>query len=159
MLSNHFEVDAIELSTEAVSLARQWDEKSCFIEGSIFNSSVTKKQYDAVYCYDLLHLFTNLDRAKLILRCIEQLEQAGVFYFTCFSDEDASFGKGMELEKNTFEYKKGKSAHFFSDDDLRKHFKETHIVETGLVEENFEYSNGETRSYKLRYVFGKRAMP
>lgn len=158
LLSNEFEVDAIELSTEAVSLARRWDEKTFFMEGSILDSPVTKKLYDAVYCYDLLHLFTSHDRAKLIQRCMEQLEHAGIFYFTCFSDEDASFGMGLEIEKNTFEYKKGKIAHFFSDDDLRAHFKEAEIIETGSLEENFEYTSGGTRSYKLRYVVGKRPM-
>jgi len=156
LLSNDFEVDAIEISSEAILLACQWDVRSCFIEGSIFDSSVTNKQYDAVYCYDLLHLFTTFDRAKLIQRCMEHLQQAGFFYFTCFSDEDASFGMGSEIEKNTFEYKKGKFAHFFDDDDLRNHFKETNIIETGQIEENFIYSNGGTRSYKLRYVFGKK---
>jgi 2-polyprenyl-3-methyl-5-hydroxy-6-metoxy-1,4-benzoquinol methylase len=75
ILSDTFDVNAIELSSEAVLLARQWDDKSWFIEGSIFDSSVTNKQYDAVYCYDLLHLFTNIDRATLIHRCMEKLGQ------------------------------------------------------------------------------------
>lgn len=154
ILSDTFEIDAIELSSEAVILARQWDDRSCFIEESIFDLSVTNKQYDAVYCYDLLHLFTKIDREKLILKCIEQLGQEGIYYFTCFSDEDAAFGKGMEVEKNTFEYKDGKLAHFFSEDDLKNHFKETNIIETGSLQENFEYSNGAIRTYKLRYIYG-----
>ncbi|MGF7047832.1 SAM-dependent methyltransferase [Paenibacillus sp. DS2015] len=156
ILSDTFQVDAIELSTEAVLLARQWDHRSCFIEGSIFEIPLRDKQYNAVYCYDLIHLFTKLDRMSLVRTCIELLDEEGIYYFTCFSNEDASYGNGVEIEENTFEYKKDKVSHFFNEDDLINHFKDTVIFETGTLQEDFEYTNNTIRTYKLRYIFGKK---
>ncbi|MBH5316526.1 class I SAM-dependent methyltransferase [Paenibacillus sp. GSMTC-2017] len=156
LLSDTFQVDAIELSSEAITLARLWDSKSNFIEQSIFDLPDTNKKYDAIFCYGLIHLFTESDRAKLVNKCLEQLAQKGVYYFTCFSDEDAAYGIGKEVEYNTFEYKRGKIAHFFSEDDLRNRFKESKIIETGSLEENFEYANDTIKTYKLRYILGMK---
>ncbi|RUS45856.1 bifunctional 2-polyprenyl-6-hydroxyphenol methylase/3-demethylubiquinol 3-O-methyltransferase UbiG [Cohnella sp. AR92] len=156
ILSDTFQVDAIEISTEAINLAREWDKRSYFIEGSIFELSTSNKCYDAIYCYDLLHLFAQIERIKLIETCVQHLNKGGLYYFTCFSNEDESFGVGQEIEENTFEYKKGKISHFFSEDDLIRHFKETEIIETGKVEEVFEYSDNSIRTYKLRYIYGQK---
>lgn len=155
ILSDTFQVDAIEISSEAVLLGRQWDTGSHFIEGSIFDLSFNNKRYDAIYCYDLIHLFTKSERMRLIKTCIQQLNEGGIYYFTCFSNEDESFGVGKEIEYNTFEYKKGKISHFFDEDDLINHFSETEIKEIGEVEEVFEYSNDVSRTYKLRYIYGR----
>ncbi|MNO38366.1 Methyltransferase domain protein [compost metagenome] len=156
ILSDIFQVDAIEISSEAILLAKQWDNRSCFIEGSIFEPQFNNKIYDAMYCYDLIHLFTASERMRLIEICIQRLETGGIYYFTCFSNKDESYGKGNEIEENTFEYKKGKISHFFDEDDLIDHFKDTEIIETGEIEETFEYSNNENRIYKLRYIYGKK---
>lgn len=155
-LSDTFEVDAIELSPKAVLLARKLDTKTNFIEGSFFDLLPHDKKYNALYCYDFLHLFTHSDRLRIIELGLNQLDQDGVYYFTCFSNEDAAFGIGEEIENNTFEYKKGKIAHFFDKNDLEGHFKDTEILETGTINECLEYSNGTTRVYKLRYIFGKK---
>lgn len=156
LLSDSFEVDAIELSPKAVLLARKMDNKTNYIEGSLFDLLPNDKKYNAIYCYDLLHLFTQLDRRRIIEACMGQLDRDGVYYFTCFSNEDAAFGIGEEIEENTFEYKKGKIAHFFTKEDLEDHFKNSEIIETGTINEYLEYSNRSTRVYKLRYIFGKK---
>jgi SAM-dependent methyltransferase len=156
ILSDTFQVDAIEISPEAIILGRQWDTRSYFIEGSIFEIFVDNKRFDAIYCYDLIHLFTKADRIRVVEICLQQLNEGGIYYFTCFSNEDESFGTGKEIEENTFEYKKGKISHFFDEDDLINLFSKTEIIETGKVEEKLEYSNNENRSYKLRYIYGKK---
>jgi SAM-dependent methyltransferase len=156
ILSDSFQVDAIEISPEAILLARQWDDRSNFIEASIFEIRSNNKRYDAIYCYDLLHLFTKAERIRLIETCIQQLNEDGIYYFICFSNEDESFGVGKEIEENTFEYKTGKISHFFDEEDLISHFSNTEIIQTGKVEEGFEYSNNAFRTYKLRYIYGKK---
>ncbi|GIO36815.1 hypothetical protein J41TS12_16760 [Paenibacillus antibioticophila] len=53
ILSESFQVDAIEISSEAVLLRRQWDTRSCFIEGSIFglsSNSIVIIRYIDSYC-------------------------------------------------------------------------------------------------------------
>lgn len=92
----------------------------------------------------------------MIETSMQQLNEDGLYYFTCFSNEDESFGVGEEIEENTFKYKKGKVAHFFDEKDLISHFSKTEVIETGNIEERFEYSNNEFRTYKLRYIYGKK---
>lgn len=150
-LSSHFKVDAVELSADAVTLAREWDPTSDVIQESVLMMNL-RKQYDGIYCYDLLHLFLQDDRSQLIHNCIQHLRKNGVMYFTCFSDEDPHCGVGKELESGTYEYKEGKYAHFFSEEDLREHFSALHIIETGTVVENLTNMSNVSQQYILRII-------
>jgi chemotaxis methyl-accepting protein methylase len=80
--------------------------------------SILEEKVDAIYCYDMLHLFLEEDRRGLVANCLEQLQPDGWLYFTSFSDEDANNGCGALLEPGTYGYKEGKCAHFFSDVEL-----------------------------------------
>jgi SAM-dependent methyltransferase len=150
-LSAHFKVDAVELSSEAATIARQWDSASFVIEETVLEMNLGK-QYDGIYCYDLLHLFLSQDRDQLIQRCKQHLRNGGYMYFTSFSDEDPHCGVGKNLEAGTYEYKEGKFAHFFSDKDLRDLFNGLHIIETGTVVEILTNMNQESHQYLLRYI-------
>ncbi len=150
-LSSQFIVDAVELSADAATLAREWDSRSHVIEESVLEMNLNK-QYDGIYCYDLLHLFLKDDREQLIDNCIHHLRENGLMYFTCFSDEDPNCGEGKEIECGTYEYKTGKYAHFFSEEDLREHFHALHVVETGSVVEKLTNLNQESHQYLLRYI-------
>ncbi|GGH34293.1 methyltransferase [Paenibacillus segetis] len=150
-LSSHFQVDVIELSPDAIAIAREWDPASQYIEGSALEMNLDKT-YEGIYCYDLLHLFLCRDRHRLIQCCAQQLSTDGVMYFTCFSDEDPNNGIGKNLEPGTYEYKEGKYAHFFSEADLREHFHGYPILEMGTIEEVLIKQNHDPYSYLLRYI-------
>ncbi|WP_040951423.1 class I SAM-dependent methyltransferase [Gorillibacterium massiliense] len=149
--SAEFLVDAIELSPDAIELARKFDPRTTFIEGSALDHA-TGKTYDGIYCYDLIHLFEQMERDSLTVNLIKHLGEKGLLYITCFSDEDANCGLGKETEPGTYEYKPGKLAHFFSEEDLRRHFAGLTIVETGSVDEVLTNLAGETHTYRLRYL-------
>ncbi|ADM71125.1 hypothetical protein GMA19_03322 [Paenibacillus polymyxa E681] len=110
-------------------------------------------QVDGIYCYDLLHLFLLEDRKKLIQNCVKHLKELGVMYFTCFSDCDFNNGVGREIEEGTYEYKKGKYAHFFTEEDLIEHFNDLIILETGSIRETLIYAEKKQKKYELRYIF------
>lgn len=150
-LSDCFEVDGLELSPEAIRLGEEWDPRSYFIEGSALGN-VTSKQYDAIYCYDLLHLFLEQERKQLIGACLEQLKPNGIMYFTCFSDTDSHSGQGRLVEAGTYEYMEGKYAHFFTEEDLLRHFEGLQVLETGMVTEQLGYDGGKRKEYVLRYI-------
>jgi len=152
--SPEFETYGIELSPAALAMAAEWDPKSHFIAGSVleYHDGLLA---DAVYCYDVLHLFLEKDRRALVDNCLKQLRPGGWLYFTSFSDQDLNNGQGRLLEPGTYEYKEGKYAHFFSEEDLRGHFTGTEILETGSHLELLPSPEGGTHPYILRYLVAR----
>ena len=131
LATSRFDVTGIEISHTAVKLAREYDTRSRFFEGSALDLSFDADRYDAVFCFNVLHLFLAGDRAKLVRECVQKVGPGGLLFFTVFSDKEADFGKGNEVEKNTFESRPGRPAHYFTEDDLKLHFANYEIVETG----------------------------
>ncbi|AIQ17416.1 methyltransferase type 11 [Paenibacillus sp. FSL H7-0357] len=151
VFSSQFDTYGIELSSAALKLAVEWDSSTRFIEGSALEPQL-EHQVDAVYCYDVLHLFLAGERYRLIDAALAQLRPGGLLYFTSFSDEDPNYGCGRRLEPGTYEYKEGKYAHFFSDADLREHFAGTEIVETGTFTDSLHSPQGGSHEYILRTI-------
>ncbi|OMD45762.1 SAM-dependent methyltransferase [Paenibacillus borealis] len=151
VFSSQFDTYGIELSSAALKLAVEWDSSTRFIEGSALEPQL-EHQVDAVYCYDVLHLFLSGERCRLIDAALAQLRPGGLLYFTSFSDEDPNYGCGRRLEPGTYEYKEGKYAHFFSDADLREHFAGTEIVETGTFTDSLHSPQGGSHEYILRTI-------
>ncbi|MBC8080011.1 MAG: class I SAM-dependent methyltransferase [Gorillibacterium sp.] len=157
-LSSVFHVDAIELSPEAAALGREWDPKTRFIQGSVLDMPLGSQCYDGIYAYDVLHLFILEDRERMISSCRKHLKPAGLLYFTVFSDQDENCGRGREIEPGTYEYKADKYAHFFTDMDLREHFKGMDILETGSFPELLNYLDGTSHTYHLRYIVAQKSI-
>ena len=151
-LSSRFSVTGLEFSKVAIEMSKDWDEKTRMIECSILEPINLETQWDAMYCYNVLHLFLLEDRMKLIHNSMKQLSNHGIMYFTCFSDQDHRNGRGSMLEDNTYEYKEGKAAHFFTEQDLIQHFAGMRVIETGLLDEEIPCSKTETEKYSLRYI-------
>ncbi|WP_342439535.1 class I SAM-dependent methyltransferase [Paenibacillus sp. FSL L8-0436] len=151
VFSSQFDTYGIELSSAALKLAAEWDSSTRFIEGSALEPQL-EHQVEAVYCYDVLHLFLAGERYRLIDAALAQLRPGGLLYFTSFSDEDPNYGCGRRLEPGTYEYKEGKYAHFFSDADLREHFAGTEIVETGTFTDSLYSPQGGSHEYILRTI-------
>ncbi|MFD1907977.1 class I SAM-dependent methyltransferase [Paenibacillus rhizoplanae] len=101
VFSADFTVYGIELSKPALELGAAWDPGTSFIAGSALEPQLGQP-VDAVYCYDVLHLFLAGDRRRLIEASLSQVRTGGLLYFTSFSDEDRHNGCGRELEPGTF---------------------------------------------------------
>ncbi|WP_238655944.1 class I SAM-dependent methyltransferase [Paenibacillus piscarius] len=153
--ATEFTVYGIELSEPALELAREWDPATAFIAGSALEPQLTAP-VDAVYCYDVLHLFLAEDRRRLIDASLAQVRQGGLLYFTSFSDEDPNYGCGTELEPGTYEYKQDKYAHFFSEAGLLAEFAGTEILETGTYTETLHSPQGGTHEYILRTILARK---
>jgi hypothetical protein len=79
------------------------------------------------------------------------MKNNGLMFFTVFSEKEESYGKGREVEKNTYESKPGRPVHYFNEDDLREHFENMEIVETGITEDPEEHGEG-PHTHILRYI-------
>ncbi len=149
-----FKVTGVEISTTACEMAREFDPDTRFSNASTLDMSFLTESYDAVYCFNILHLFREKDRKIFVRQCIDKLSNNGIMYFTVFSDKEENYGKGREVEKNTFESKPGRPAHYFTDDDLRGHFPDMAIMETGITEDPEDHGEG-PHTHILRYIYMK----
>ncbi len=150
-----FDVTGIEISEEAFRLARRFDPKTRFYLASVMDIPVEDTLYDAVYCFNVLHLFRRPERDLLVAKCYNALVANGLAFFAVFSDTEESFGTGAEVEPNTFESKPGRPVHYFTDEDLVDHFKAFTLIETGLQEDP-ENHGGKPHVHLLRYIIARK---
>ncbi len=150
--SSGFEVVGVEISGEAFRIAEKFDEKTRFYNCSVFDMP-HDDEYDAIYCFGLLHLFLRRERMLLVSRCREWLREGGFAFFVVFSELEKSFGKGRSLEHNTFESKQGRPAHYFTERDLLDHFRHFSHIETGILEDSENHGEEGFHRHMLRYIF------
>lgn len=150
------EVTGVEVSTVASELAREFDPLSKCYCASVLDMSFLNDIYDAVYCFNTLHLFRENDRKKCISQCLEKTVGGGLLYFTVFSENDPGFGKGQEVEENTFESKPGRPAHYFTGNDLKSHFTGMDLIETSLAEDREDHGAEGSHTHILRYLIARK---
>jgi SAM-dependent methyltransferase len=153
--SSGFDVTGVEISATACNLARQFDPASKVYEGSVLDMSFVPGTFDAIYCFNTLHLFRENERRLFIEECIKKLGESGLAFFTVFSEQEPSFGQGREIESNTYESRPGRPTHYFTEDDLKKHLRDFEIIETGIIEEPEDHG-GQAHTHILRYIFVKK---
>ena len=144
----------IEISETAFKMAGQFDPRSKFYQGSVLDMSFDNRRYDAIYCFNVLHLFRQPERELFLYQCIGKLNEPGLAYFTVFSDTESSFGQGQETEPNTFESKPDRPVHYFTESDLRQHFHRFEIIETGTIKDPEDHG-GQAHVHILRYIFAR----
>jgi SAM-dependent methyltransferase len=154
--SNNYEVTSIEISEVAISIAKENDVKSKFILGSVLDMPYNKEIYDAVFCHNLLHLLLEKQRISFIRKCYNQLRYSGFAFFSVFSEQEESFGKGSKIEENTFESKPYRPTHYFTEQDIRQHFNAFSIIEINIIEEKENHGELGPHTHKLRYIFAKK---
>ena len=154
--ANNYEVTGIEISEKGVSLAKDLDSKSKLILGSVLDMPFNDEIYDAVFCYNLLHLLLEKQRILFIKKCHKQLRVKGFAFFSVFSELEDSFGKGVQIEENTFESKPYRPTHYFTERELFLHFHAFSVIETGIIEEKENHGDLGLHTHRLRYIFVKK---
>ena len=155
---NGFNVVGIEISKIAYDIALHFDSKTTFINGSFLDVSLFDEKYDAIYCFNLLHLFDEANRRQFIMKCKNILRIPGYVYFTVFSEREHTFRKGKEIEPNTYESKLGRPTHYFTEKDLKEHFNKFTIIKTGILKEKENHGKLGAHTHLLRYIFAKREL-
>ena len=151
-----FDVTGIEISNDAVALARQYDPKSTFFCASFLEMPLEKCSFDAIYCFNVLHLFRQNDRHLFVEKCFQVLKNPGFAFFAVFSDTEKSFGKGEQVEENTFESKPGRPVHYFTAQDLKDHFCKFTLLETDIAEDLENHGEEGPHAHLVRYIIVKK---
>ena len=149
------DVVGIEISKTAYNLARQFDPLSKFYHKTVLDMSFDNSEYDSIYCFNVLHLFRQNERELFLQECVGKLKEQGLAFFTVFSDEEPSYGQGKQTEINTYESRPNRPVHYFTKDDLRKHFHDFEIIELGTIQDPEDHG-GQPHVHILRYVFARK---
>ncbi len=148
-----FKVIGVEISDNAIKEARKFDTKTKFYRKTALEIDSINGKFDAIYCFNLLHLFKEKERLLFIEKCNNILNDDGFAFFVVFSDKEESFGRGRKVEKNTYESKPGRIAHYFTRQDLLEHFKNFDVIEIGEMTEEENHGEAGKHIHHLRYVF------
>jgi 2-polyprenyl-3-methyl-5-hydroxy-6-metoxy-1,4-benzoquinol methylase len=156
LIENGYNVDGIELSEEAIKLGEKFCPKIKFINASFLDINLNK-EYDAIFCYSILHLFKEKDRKRIIENCIKHCRNNGLILLSCFSVNDKTFGTGNKIEDNTYEIKNGKTVHFFTESEIINIDKNLEIICYNYSLEKIETENRK-EEYKMIYgIYKKKA--
>lgn len=153
---NKFQVTGIEISQKACEIAKKYDSNSHFIKGNVLDIPFNEEKYDGIYCFNVLHLFLQKDRMLFLEKCLNKLKSGGFIFFAAMSEKDKSFGKGNNIEQNTFESKPGRPVHYFTKQDLIEHFKEFYIIKSGIIKDKENHGESGKHVHVLRYIFAKK---
>ncbi len=151
-----YQVLGIEVSDVAFDQARVFDQNSQFINASILDVELEENNFDAIYCFNMLHLFLQNHRKDIVDKFHSWLKLGGVVFSVVFSEKEQSFGKGVVVEDNTYESKPGRPTHYFTEEDLKDHFKRFKILDSGLVQEEENHGQLGKHTHNLRYIFAKK---
>jgi trans-aconitate 2-methyltransferase len=146
-----YAVTGIEISGEALRLAPPVTRVK-YLLGSVLEMPLGSSRYDAVYCFNVLHLLIADERRTFLQRCFEALREGGVAFFVVFSEQEAQYGKGNRIEENTFESKPGRPVHFFTGPDLLESFRDFGILETGFMDDPEDHGAEGPHVHRLRYI-------
>ena len=148
--SSGFNVTGVEISGTACNIAKQFDPASKVYEGSVLDMSFVPDTFDAIYCFNTLHLFRGNERILFIRECLDKLGEPGLAFFTVFSEDEPTFGQGRWVESNTYESRPDRPTHYFTEDDLREHFHDFEIIETGILHEPEGHMNRTMPDYPVQ---------
>jgi SAM-dependent methyltransferase len=148
-------VVGVEISGKACKMARRFDPATRIFNDTVLDMSFLAHNYDAVYCFNVLHFFRNYDRKFFLYQCTRRIKKQGLMFFAVFSEKEESYGKGKQVEKNTFESKPGRPVHYFDEEDLKEHFKNMEILETGVMEDPEDHGSG-PHTHLLRYIYVRK---
>ncbi|MGV3612547.1 MAG: methyltransferase domain-containing protein [Fluviicola sp.] len=137
---NGMEVTGIEISQTAIDLLRKhFGEEMTVYHGSVTQMPFDDKLYDGIFCYGLIYLLDETDRAKLIRDCYDQLAENGYMVFTVVSKTAKTYGTGKSIGKDRFEQFGGVNIFFYDRDSIEEEFGEFGLTEITEIEENMPF--------------------
>lgn len=134
------EVTGIEISKTAIELAnKHFGSEITIHHGSVNDMPFDNNQYDGIFCYALIHLLDDQERAKLIQNCYNQLSENGYMIFTAISKKAHTYGGGKYISKDRFELFGGVKMFFYDDESIHSEFDQYGLLEVTEINENYPF--------------------
>lgn len=139
-IDNGIAVTGIEISKTAIEMARKhYGENMVIYRGSVTGMPFDNNTYDGIFCYALIHLLDDNERAKLIRDCYNQLAANGHMIFTVISKDAPTYGQGKLLSKDRYEMFGGVKMFFYDKESIHAEFDRAGLFEIAEVTENFPF--------------------
>lgn len=134
------QVTGIEISKTAIELSQKhYGTDMTIYHGSVTDMPFDDEEYDGIFCYGLIHLLDQSERAKLISDCYNQLAENGYMVFTAITKNAQTYGKGTYLSKDRFEMFGGVKMFFYDKETIKKEFEDSELVDIVEIEENYPF--------------------
>jgi len=102
LVKHGFEVHGIDISEEAKRITEQACPEANLQVGDIHNLPYANSEFDAIIAVHCLHHNTRSGLTKCIDELSRVLKKNGILVMTLVSTKDSRYGKGNEIEPNTF---------------------------------------------------------
>ncbi|MFH1447346.1 MAG: class I SAM-dependent methyltransferase [Candidatus Micrarchaeota archaeon] len=153
-------ITAIDSSDKAVDMCRALASKE---EGGVnvlradaCELPFPESSFDIVIAFHILEHLLFSDRSTAVSEINRVLAPKGRVLVRVFSTGDMRFGKGEEVEENTFVRGRNKLAyHYFTEDELRELFKNFREKDMRTVQRTVEYHHKPRRREQLMAVYEK----
>ncbi len=136
-------VEGIELSKKAIELAKAHYPIS-ITHGDIRHMPFTKKQFDGIYYYSVLHLLHKFERQKFIATCYQHLPSKGWMVFVVIAKTSDLYGNGKRLSTDRYLLENGLAVFFYDKNTVQHEFKNYGLVSVHEIEEPMKHLNKKT---------------
>ncbi|WP_437917970.1 class I SAM-dependent methyltransferase [Sphingobacterium sp. LRF_L2] len=148
-IDHGIEVTGIEISKTAIEMAHTYYGSQMKIhEGSVTSMPFDDAIYDGIFCYGLLYLLDKNQRAKFLENCFRQLKKGGFMFFSVISKNSPNYGKGLQVDEDTFEVTKGARVFFYDLEAIKEEFQTYGLIDFIEVE---EIANPEKPNVKFNF--------
>lgn len=139
-IENGMTVTGIEISKTAIDLGRKhFGNEMKIYHGSVTDMPFDDNLYDGIYCYGLIYLLDETERAKLIKDCYNQIKEDGFMIFNVITKDASSFGQGKLISKDQFEMPWGVTIFFYDNETIAQEFGKVGLFEITAVEESMPF--------------------
>lgn len=141
LLKTASSVTAVDFSHNAVQLCREQftDENISFVEADVCCLSFKDESFDAVCAIHILEHLSEKGRVQSRNEICRVLKPEGFLTVRVFSINDMRFGKGTEVEKNTFSRGNGIDYHYFTNSELKSLFSQLKLVSMEEIRSEKKY--------------------
>ena len=145
-------VTGIEISKTAIELAEKLYGQTLEVyHGSVTDMPFDDKQYDAVFCYGLIHLLDSGERQKLVADCYNQLVEKGYMIFTTITKEAVIYRQGKKIGKDRFEMFGGVNMFFYDLETIHEELGKFGLFEITVVYENYPFYLIKCQKSNIKY--------
>lgn len=155
-----FKCSGIDIAEDSICKAHDFEKtNNCFlnIENGDFRSiNRANNSYGCCYSYNSVFHMNKTDVVKSIKEMIRVTNNDGLIYFNVLSKNDMLFGKGREVELDTFYDDDEKTVHsFWGEEEIEEYINKTAIVEKDIINMKIKHNGCFVNQSFIEYFISK----